>query len=721
MPQDKASPTDAIEPVGSSFRPRARLLQLLGDQLIGSPRLAVFELVKNAYDADASMALVTMRDLQSDSAATITVIDDGAGMSRRTLEEIWLVPGHDHKAEMRRRAQRTQKGRLPLGEKGVGRFAVHKLGDKVEVVTREAAASTESVMAIDWQDVGSAEFLDEVRISILERKPEVFAGTSHGTKVAISSLRGAEWTRREVRQLARQISSISSPFQAPTDFEAKLRIPDQPRWLEDLPNVQSLLDYAPWKFEFSLTDNQFEWKYAFRGVPGVKLEVREIGGRDMGILLNPEDLPEKDRAERAPGEPKAKAVRSTIAMATGIGEVRGVFYVFDRDQDVLAKMGHSRLLQSLLDESGGVRVYRDGIRVYNYGEAGDDWLGLDLRRINSPSKRISNNIVIASIELNLAQSTDLTEKTNREGFVENVAYRRLKALVLGAVAQLESERSKDKAELRKLLAKDRSSIRGDIEQPLKQIVALARKTGIATEIAPLVDRAQKAYDDMKSTMLRAGVSGMSLVVVYHEIDHGVRLLQEMLKKGVEPPRILDHARQLVGVLDGFGDLVRRGEAKPHTLQALVHRASQLNSVRLSNHKVDLEISTGQAEAVVNLPAGLALGAITNLIDNSIYWLSARWPSNEFGDRKIHLGVNVDLFPEGPSIVVADNGPGFADDLAHAVEPFFTRRPDGIGVGLYYVNLIMQTIGGSLRSISPSDAGLSSTFDGAVLALTFRRA
>ena len=102
------------------FRPKARLLQLLGDQLIGSSRLAVFELVKNAYDADADRVEVELGGLQA-GEPYIQVVDNGDGMSLDTIRDIWLVPAHGHREEQRDRNMRTIKGRLPLGAKGLGR------------------------------------------------------------------------------------------------------------------------------------------------------------------------------------------------------------------------------------------------------------------------------------------------------------------------------------------------------------------------------------------------------------------------------------------------------------------------------------------------------------------------------------------------------------------------------------------------------------------------
>ena len=243
---------------------------------------------------------------------------------------------------------------------------------------------------------------------------------------------------------------------------------------------------------------------------------------------------------------------------------------------------------------------------------------------------------------------------------------------------------------------------------------------------PLLRSAQRSYDEMRAIMLRAGVSNMSLVLVYHEIEHGMRLLERHLRNSDADASVVEQARNLVGVIDSYGDLLRKNKTERHDLRAVVRRAIELNSVRLSNHDIELTSSgldwpEAEPAPVVEIPLGLVLGAITNLIDNSIYWLTARWPAHRAdNERAIFLGIDVSSFSEGVAVIVADNGPGFADELRDAAEPFFTRRPDGMGVGLYYVNLIMQTLGGEIRLLAPGDSPFPRRYDGAILALIFPR-
>ena len=120
--------------------------------------------------------------------------------------------------------------------------------------------------------------------------------------------------------------------------------------------------------------------YKFNGITGIKIEKRILDIANQPILL-----------------PDSRLTDKKVANADdfiGIGDFSGEFYLYDRDREVLSKLGDQKLIEDFLDENGGIRIYRDNIRVYNYGEPGDDWLGLDLRRVNVPGKHVSRNIIV---------------------------------------------------------------------------------------------------------------------------------------------------------------------------------------------------------------------------------------------------------------------------------------------------------------------------------------
>lgn len=704
------------------FRPRARLLQLLGDQLIGSARLAVFELVKNAYDADAEKVTVTLKGI-SGSNPEIVVQDNGSGMSLDTIRDIWLVPAHDHRGLQRAQLKRTDRNRLPLGEKGVGRFAVHKLGDKIELVTR-AKGEDECIVRIDWASLISKDYLSDATVDVRSRKPEVFLDRQTGTRITISSLREKEWSRGEVRRLFRQITSISSPFLSRSDrFEAELVVPDFPEWISGVADVASILKRAPWHFSFLFEDGKFTWTYRFQGISGLKLEPREAGENNAPLLVpNERDVDEFGTSSSKGGGKRNKVIADS-AMSDGIGPVFGDIYVFDRDRDILSRLGDSQLVQGFLDENGGIRVYRDSIRVYNYGEPGDDWLGLDLRRVNTPSRNLSRNIVVGAIDISLEKSGGLTEKTNREGFVESDAYRRLRQVVLGAISVLEIERKIDKDNIRNLTGEGVDLEVANISNPLNEIRKAAEKHKISQVLEPLIARAEANYNEMRDTMLRAGISGMGLAIVFHEIEQGVRVLHGAIQQGGSLAVVEQQAGELVRILDGFSELLRKGEQKPHSLKYLLKRARDINKIRFRSHRVTFECPflEDDAEDISCVFAfGLVLGALNNLLDNSFHWLQVRWPDGAAEmNRKIYVNVYQDQ-PGGVAIVVADNGPGLQDDPDRLKRPFFSRRPDGMGVGLYYASMVMELNNGFLSFPSPEDLDIPESYDGAIVSLVLAK-
>ena len=693
------------------------MLQLLGDELIGSARLAVFELVKNAYDADATEATVTL-DLNAEPEPMIAISDNGEGMTLDLIRSVWLVPGDDHRQQQRLSGRRTPKhGRLPLGEKGLGRFAAHKLGNRIKLITR-SVNSDECVMDINWEELISKPYLDEAPVTITIRDPELFTGQETGTRIEIRSLRGTDWTRREIRSLYNQVISMCSPFQEPDDFRVVLNLPSREDWVGDLPDISAILDRAIWKFIFHFENGRFDWTYEFCQVPGLNLE-RRVVDKSGDRLKLPPDGDEKKRREKiiADGD-----------FANGIGPVTGEFYVYDRDQEIRRRLPNIRAMENYLDENGGIRVYRDGIRVYNYGERGDDWLGLDLRRVNIPTRRISRNIVLGAVHISLDGSSELIEKTNREGFVENDACARFGRIVLGALLTLEGERRFDKERIRQATRKPADLIADRIEKPIQELRYALERLGMKNRFESYIDKIEKDYQSMQEILLSAGMSGLNLAVVFHEVERGVRMLHKAITDGADVASTARQAKDLMRLLDGFSTLLRRDGKKRHSARKLILAGRKFNVLRFDYHRVQLFcpfLESDDDGFHSHFAFNLVLGALDNLIDNAIYWLLVRWPDQtaevESMRRKLYIGMSRD-FDAGPAIVVADNGVGYQDDdPERLVRPFFTRKPDGMGLGLYYANLAMELNNGQIVFPQAGEVDVPDGFDGAIAALIFKEA
>ena len=167
------------------FKPYARLLTMLGDQLIRNEQVALSELIKNSYDADAAWVKVSFEGFDEDFRpgpnACIVVEDDGLGMSADLIRNHWVNPATPVKRLGKKANQRTTpSGRIIQGEKGIGRFALLKLGRDVRMVTRPAGSADENVVGLklaafdeDFLKDERAMFLDELEISLDTVSPAV--------------------------------------------------------------------------------------------------------------------------------------------------------------------------------------------------------------------------------------------------------------------------------------------------------------------------------------------------------------------------------------------------------------------------------------------------------------------------------------------------------------------------------------------------------------------
>ena len=170
------------QPTPRFLRPRARMILTIGLELISSDTVALTELVKNAFDADARHVLVRITGAVIDNAihaghGIIEVLDDGVGMSSETIAETWLEPATPN----RRRQRRSAEGRRILGEKGVGRFAAAKLAEKLELVSRPDNAP-EVTLRLDWSDFENEDsYLDQIEIHWTADKPIAFAPSGEVT------------------------------------------------------------------------------------------------------------------------------------------------------------------------------------------------------------------------------------------------------------------------------------------------------------------------------------------------------------------------------------------------------------------------------------------------------------------------------------------------------------------------------------------------------------
>jgi len=180
------------------------------------------------------------------------------------------------------------------------------------------------------------------------------------------------------------------------------------------------------------------------------------------------------------------------------------------------------------------------------------------------------------------------------------------------------------------------------------------------------------------------------------------------------------------LLDGFTSLLKRSSKRQYSGKELLNAVEHFNVLRLRYHHVQFicpPLQTTGEDFQARFAFNLVIGALNNLVDNALYWLQVRWPelpeTDAAAERKLYITISRE-FEAGPAIVVADNGPGFQEHEPETLaRPFFTRKPEGMGLGLYYAKLAMELNGGELVFPQAGEVEIPEEYDGAVVALVFK--
>ncbi|MFH1097591.1 MAG: ATP-binding protein [Candidatus Desantisbacteria bacterium] len=181
------------------FRPMARIIRTLGDELIKDAYAAVIELVKNGYDADARKVNIEFKHLYNPDKACIIISDDGHGMDYSTVIDRWMIPGTIDKVKRRISPQ----GRVMLGEKGIGRLAGSKLGKILTLETTDIEGETAIIM-VDWSVFEKDTFLDKIEFPV-ERKT---IAKKHGTELIIENISIEEWDSKSIGILKKELTQL---------------------------------------------------------------------------------------------------------------------------------------------------------------------------------------------------------------------------------------------------------------------------------------------------------------------------------------------------------------------------------------------------------------------------------------------------------------------------------------------------------------------------------
>lgn len=739
-----------IVDIVSTFKPKAHILVLLGEELIKSPVMAIYELIKNSYDADSKNVNVKFNNIEDIENSQIVIKDFGTGISKKTLENVWFEPGSDFRKPIKfdgsRQLMRSPiYWRIPMGEKGVGRFAVHKLGHTIKLTSRPAnvlinelgKAETISLMDyeievfIDWRTFSQSKYLDDVKIDwVVKTDPNEFVfKESSGTEILIENLKET-WTRGMARQLKRNTISMLSPKNDANKFEINLDFGNW--WLNDFPNIDQILNEAPYKL-MALVDEEFNmiFEYHFKLANN-----NSIGSRSID-KDSTEEYAKIKYNRNIKGELRPHYRKYLVDKEYDSEKIEELIVAFDSnlnkilfgsimleinsyDLDPVSLRDYTNnpsVVKNVLKDHAGIKVFKGDLRVYDYGDPGNDWLGLDIKRVNNKSW-FSNNQNIGFIYLDDEKSSSLIEKTNREGFINNTAYDHFIIILEFLLSEFKAERVSDRE---KWLKFNKKGTNNSFESQLNSFKELIndenmpddlKKQQLLLEAAKIEER----YKHDKETLLIPAGVGMTASFAMHEIEKLVPRMEETLNEDpFVKPKIILQVDELKDYVEGILSVLKKGGNKPISIIEIINQSISNYSSRLKHRKISIDINCNENIGDILCDKRILITMLMNIIDNSIYWLDSIYKT----DKRIYF--NVEKTNDNVSILIIDNGPGFRDSTEDIVSPFFSRKDGGIGIGMYLIDTVMIQYG-KLNIVHDkeylNDKNIPEIFNGAAVELIF---
>lgn len=696
------------------IRPYARLLTMLSEQLIKNERIALLELIKNAYDADANLVRVTFdafnedRSIRSDSR--IIIEDDGHGMSPDVIRESWMNPANPQKYIRKKKGNRRTLGgrRIVQGEKGIGRFALLKLGSHVTVTTRTDDYNFESVLLHDFtnyvseftedqtevQDI----YLDEIRVLYSETSPPETIRQPHGTVIEIRNLKGS-WSKRTIDGLIRDVLALTDPITRITNRETP-----------DVFQIDVVFNGETLSIDDENTD---DLKRLLEDKPVLKIKGKFSAERNSFLIWGLEN--ENKMSEINLDDSKIKALliwKQTFedevfsSREIECGDFTFHFYIFDFSRGISGKHVLQQNEKNILKKHR-IYLYRDEVRVYPYGDPDDDWLNIDVSRgTGRAGDFFSNDQVVGWIDITHEKNSNLRDKTNREGLIEEGNsvndFIGLIRTILSYIKQYPYARYQQNNKDRSVADIVRNEVVSSHLMTLRTNLERQGYTSGVREVA----RIEKLYKKEKDHLVHraetvenlAGV-GLSVEITSHDI---MLLMGRALAVGKELSRSSrkmgdseteQRCDMLVGILtqvaDGIKDVQSlfkssKRRKKALRIEPILDKIYQLYQGLLEKKGIRYEKTVVPGSPLVaDTNDGVAMQVLINLFDNAAYWLDTV--------ERHAKEINVTVDGTKGELIFSDNGPGIdEDDLDYIFEPFYSGKgQEGRGLGLYIARQLLE--------------------------------
>lgn len=653
----------------------------------------------------------------------IVVSDTGHGMSRTDLQNVYLTIGTTNRANAVRKALEDAENeglqRPPyLGEKGVGRLSVMRLGWKVKVETMTEDDEESSILEIDWKDFERADDVDASSIPVSPEAGSPRTAEGSFTRIEISDLRSS-WSLTRLSQIAnQQIARMTDPFSwKGRRFQIRLAINGH-RLAPASRVVEAFLNNAHGRCVGSFDVSN--------GRPRLTATVESAlyAGDPTEIVFDTTDLM------------SISGLRDTghsSSVLRRLGPFTFELYWFNRQRlRALPDVGDREVVRDLVRTWAGVCLFRDGYRVLPYGDPGDDWLGLDLTALASSGYKLNTKQIIGRVSIGRLTNPRLLDQTNRQGLIETPEKEAMVNLLRELVSRWwhdylnEASSTKKKQEALAFDVGEENTVVESLETRTKQSLREIRKDfhgdaqllrEVKDAFAEIKEAHQRAVEhistieEQKERLTQLAGVGLLVEVIAHELARATELTQATLKDLSRRNIEGDAASALRTLGTQVKVIQKRLKAlEPLSISARFRR-SHMNiseivryvleghAAQFERHQIELTTPTEHDEIPAFIVEGHVVQILENLISNSVYWLEL--------ERREHPNfspeITVTVLKNPPRIRYADNGPGIPASRRDSVfEPFFSTKQGTksrrFGLGLYIARQNAEMLGGTLELI-----------------------
>jgi signal transduction histidine kinase len=546
---------------GINFSVDAGLINRLGKELVGRAETAVSELVKNSYDADANNVELNFINTNGING-TLIIKDDGIGMNLEQLINGFMRLSSSDK--LHNPVSPTYQ-RQRAGRKGIGRFATHRLGNKLTIITKTTGATKALQLVVDWNKYR----IDTDLTSVFNPISEIDVDFNFGTKLIIEELRDP-WSESQIKRVFRYVSDLLQPDFL-SDRSTKLNIASKNSI--GYFNVSCIKSDGNESFEIASMD-----KMIFDNALGV-IEGYLLDGKGICEVVS-----------------KRFEIDDTIEVNGTFGLLKDVhfkvyyfIYNFEWYEGYIPKMEYHKI-SDLADENGGIKLYRNGFRVLPYGEKGNDWINIEKTQLKTQDNAyvpFSNNNFFGFVEIIDKDGKLFEETSSREGLIENDALTQLTTFVNSSLRQatlrINSARYKEKQKRKTESSKSNTDSNTDSntesnfdhKSPQEKLLELKGKDAKTDSI---IDDVIHQLEESEMLRVLAGI-GLNIAEFTHEIRQFIPSFNGSINFLIHQDLSDDSKESLLNLKENFNRFKTYTSYIDNTITQNVNREKQPQNIR----------------------------------------------------------------------------------------------------------------------------------------------